>query len=264
MAETHEFRDPSRANALGVVAVGGPLTGTRLLQAYRRGIFPWSGDPVRWHSPDPRSIFWQVKLPRRLSRMVRQGGFRLSFDRAFDRVMRLCADHHRAAGAWITAQFIEGYNELHAMGHAHSVEVWRGDELVGGLYGVQVAGLFSGESMFYLVPNASKVAFAALALHLDAIGIALFDSQVINHHTHKLGAVLVRRTDFLRLLGAALDLTSRFDGAHWPEDGGGSLQGTSLAMALSPASTAPPLERISPPFRFWTIADRSEEGQGRE
>lgn len=256
----YDFGDPHLADAEGIVAVGGPIDGPRLLEAYRRGIFPWSGRPVRWHSPDPRSIFWRVRLPRRLARLVRRGQFQITFDRAFEQVVRACAEHHRDEGVWIKPAFIKGYTELHELGYAHSVEVWAPDveqarlQLVGGLYGVQVGGLFSGESMFYLEPNASKVAFAALAYHLYAIGIILFDSQVINEHTYRLGAVLVSRADYLRMLDIAVAQSAGYEGVVWPPDGGGTLAGTPLASAViaatEPQTTAQPR---APEPRFWSL-----------
>jgi leucyl/phenylalanyl-tRNA--protein transferase len=244
------FADPRLTDAEGVVAVGGPLDGRRLLAAYEQGIFPWSGDPVRWHSPDPRAIFWKVRLPSRLGRLLRRGGFSLSFDCAFEQVVLACAEHHRAAGEWITPAFVGGYTELHRMGHAHSVEVWRGQQLVGGLYGVQVAGLFSGESMFFRASNASKVAFAALTVHLFRIGIALFDSQVLNRHTLSLGAALIDRSDFLQLVDYARSLPTRYDGERWPPHAGGTLHGTPLESALRVPAPAPATP-VVPPRRFW-------------
>ena len=257
--QNYAFPDPRQADDQGVVAVGGPFDGKRLLEAYGRGIFPWNGDPVRWYCPDPRSIFWQVRLPRRLGRMVRRGGFRVTFDEAFSEVVAACAGHHRDAGEWITPAFERAYAELHAMGHAHSVEVWQGDQLAGGLYGVQVAGAFSGESMFYRVADASKVAFAALAHHLYASGVVLFDSQVINEHTHALGAVLVHRDDFLQLLQFAREAPARYDGQRWPRSGAPFVAHTALAEAVKVDGSAPAAQAredlvAEVPTRFWSLA----------
>ncbi len=132
--------------------------------------------------------------------------------------MRECAKAHKDSGVWITEQFIDTYCELHQQGYAHSVEVWRDNALVGGLYGVQVGWrtLFAGESMFHKVSNASKIAFAYTVRHLDASGIPLFDAQVINDHTHSLGAVLVRRDDYLVLLKRVLRLRTPYDAKRWP------------------------------------------------
>ncbi|MCC6748297.1 MAG: leucyl/phenylalanyl-tRNA--protein transferase [Deltaproteobacteria bacterium] len=211
------FPDPDDADEDGVVAVGGPLDPYRILAAYRRGIFPWSGRPVRWYSPDPRAIFWQARLPRKLGKMARKGGFGVTYDRDFEGVIRGCLEAHRDEGVWITPAFIAGYTGLHRLGYAHSVEVWQGDELVGGLYGVQLQGLFSGESMFFRVSNASKVAFAALVARLGSIGTVLVDCQSLTEHTYRLGAGLVRRADYLRLLSQALRVRCLYAESRWPE-----------------------------------------------
>lgn len=264
------FPDPRDADDDGVVAVGGPFNGERLLEAYRSGIFPWNGDPVRWYSPDPRSIFWRVKLPRRLGKMARKGGFRVSFDRAFAQTISACAAHHRDAGVWITPAFEQAYAELHEMGYAHSVEVWQGERLVGGLYGVQVGALFSGESMFHHAPNASKVAFAALAYHLRANGTAVFDSQVINEHTYRLGAVLVSRDDFLQLVAYATDAKQVAQSVgSWRGQQIRSLRGTDLepladaedqSSAAATDTVTPDATDLGRPvevpmLRFWSFED---------
>jgi leucyl/phenylalanyl-tRNA---protein transferase len=218
--EKYPFPHPSTADEEGVVAVGGEFNAGRLLAAYRQGIFPWSGDPLRWYSPTPRGIIWQVKLPRRLPKMIRKGGFRITFDRAFQQVVQACSDSHRHEGEWITSDFVRAYTELHHEGYAHSVEVWnREGDLVGGLYGVHIAGLYAGESMFYREPNASKVAFAALVHHLKAIGVVLIDCQMVTEYTERLGAVWVWREDYLELLEQALAQESRYSGEIWPADG---------------------------------------------
>lgn len=274
MASIHRFPDPRHADEEGVVAVGGSLAAKRLLAAYRQGIFPWSGDPVRWHSPDPRSIFWEVKLPRRLGKMVRRGGFTVSYDRAFREVVQACADSHRVEGEWITPAFVEAYDQLHQMGYAHSVEVWQQGALVGGLYGVHVDGLFAGESMFYRASNASKVAFAALVYHLDALGVALFDCQVINLNTYNLGAALVHRDDYLRMLKIALKLPTPYSGRRWPELGCARLDETPLKDAVEAerrhllAGGGREQQRRDPhrralecvaPLRFWGIKGQSDD-----
>jgi leucyl/phenylalanyl-tRNA--protein transferase len=277
MASVHRFPDPRDADDEGVVAVGGPLKAKRLLAAYRQGIFPWSGEPVRWHSPDPRSIFWEVKLPRKLGKMVRRAGFTVSYDRAFRQVAQACADVHRPEGEWITPAFVEAYVELHQLGYAHSVEVWQQGELAGGLYGVHVDGLFAGESMFYHVSNASKVAFAALVYHLDALGVALFDCQVINLNTYNLGAALVHRDDYLRMLKIALKLPTPFSGQRWPELGCAPLDETPLKDAVDAErrhllarrgsedqgreSHRATLERIAP-LRFWRVKSEADDADG--
>lgn len=209
------FPDPNEADEEGVVAIGGPLVPERLLVAYRSGIFPWSGDPVRWYSPDPRGIIWKVRSPRRLNKTIRKGEFKVTLDCAFEDVIKNCAKVHKEEGTWITPQFIKAYTELHHMGYAHSVEVWQDDKLVGGLYGVQIKGFFAGESMFYFVPNASKVAFYALVQHLSRIGVILLDCQMVTEHTARLGAVWVCREDYLMLLDDALRVSAYYDGEKW-------------------------------------------------
>lgn len=274
MARNYRFPDPRDRDEEGVVAVGGPFVPQRLLAAYRQGIFPWSGDPVRWHSPDPRSIFWNVKLPRKLGKIVRRNGFRVTYDRAFREVIQACSEMHRAEGEWITAAFVDAYTALHELGYAHSVEVWQAAELVGGLYGVHIDGLYAGESMFYRVSNASKVAFAALVYHLDALGVALFDCQVINLNTHGLGAALVRRADYLRMLKIALQIPTPCSGVRWPELGCANLAATPLKDAVdperrhlitggacqeqgTPLHTASPLSPLS--LRFWRLQGEADD-----
>jgi leucyl/phenylalanyl-tRNA---protein transferase len=213
------FPDPESADDQGLVTVTPKMTPELVLEAYASGIFPWSSRPVRWYSPDPRAIFLRerIHLPRKLKRDLRRGGFRVTFDTAFVDVIRACAERHAREGVWITDEFVRTYAQLHERGYAHSVEVWHEAELVGGLYGIQIRGLYAGESMFYRAPNASKVAFAYLVRQLDRLGIVLFDAQVINEHTHRLGAVLVHRSDYLQLLRIALGAEVP-DGAKWPAE----------------------------------------------
>ncbi len=272
MATRYRFPDPRRADEEGVVAVGGPLRADRILTAYRQGIFPWSGDPVRWHCPDPRSIFWEIRLPRKLGKVVRHNRFRVTYDGAFRDVIQACADTHRPDGEWITQGFVEAYTELHDLGYAHSVEVWRDDELAGGLYGVHIDGLFAGESMFYRVTNASKVAFAALVFHLDAIGVALFDCQVINMNTYNLGAAMVHRGDYLKMLSIALKVQTPCSGKRWPKFGCADLANTPLKDAVDPESRdllasrccqedrgdLRELARVAP-LRFWRIKSQTDD-----
>jgi len=215
------FPDPESADDTGLVAVTPDLDVDLLLDAYHHGLFPWSEDPVCWYSPDPRAVFLpgRVHLPRRLLRLVRQRSFTVTCDTAFERVMRACAHAHRHQGTWIGEGFVRAYTELHQRGFAHSVEVWRGDELAGGLYGVHIGGFFAGESMFHAVSNASKVAFVHLLVRLNTWGNLFIDAQVINRHTAELGAVLVHRRDYLWLLRKALETPCRYSGERWPRAG---------------------------------------------
>jgi leucyl/phenylalanyl-tRNA--protein transferase len=199
----------------GLLAVGGDLSTERLLLAYAMGIFPWyeEGQPILWHSPDPRLVLPAGKLhvPRRLERTLRRGGYRVTFDVAFDRVIDACARAPRPGqhGTWITRDMRRAYKRLRRAGYAHSAEAWRGDLLAGGLYGVSIGGAFFGESMFSREPDASKVAFVTLVRHLDAWGIRLVDCQVTTPHLERFGARELPRAQFLAELGRALELPGR-------------------------------------------------------
>ncbi|MFC1611858.1 leucyl/phenylalanyl-tRNA--protein transferase [Myxococcota bacterium] len=216
---TSFFPDPETADQTGLVAISHVMNAELLLDAYAHGIFPWSEHPVCWYSPDPRAIFLRdrARIPKKMNKAMRRHNLTVTFDRAFEQVMAACSEAHAASGTWITGSFIRAYGHLHRMGYAHSVEVWQDNLLAGGIYGVQLGGMFAGESMFYRVTNASKVAFAHLVDHLDHMGNLLFDAQVINAFTLQLGAVLVRRSDFLQLLRHAIGKHTPWDGRRWPE-----------------------------------------------
>ena len=212
------FPDPSAAihtqRVNGLVAVGGDLSVHRLLLAYRSGIFPWSVDPISWWSPDPRGIFDldQFHVSRSLGRTVRKSVFEVSVNRAFRKTVEGCAASAPGRpSTWISPEFIEAYCELHRLGHAHSVECWRGGELVGGIYGVAVGGLFAGESMFHLRPDASKVALYHLARRLRERGFVLFDIQMVTPHTERLGAIEIPRREYLKRLKSALEKDCPFE-----------------------------------------------------
>jgi leucyl/phenylalanyl-tRNA--protein transferase len=195
----------------GLLLLGGQPTVENLVAAYSQGIFPWPvpGWPLAWFCPPRRAILRLAKLHvgRSLARAQRQSPWRISFDEVFGQVMRACQAQPRPGqdGTWITPQLVRGYEALHAAGHAHSVEVWDGDELIGGLYGVAVQGVFAGESMFHHRPNASKLAILALAEHLQARGAILFDIQQLTLHMVALGAEEVSRDEFLALLAKEQD-----------------------------------------------------------
>lgn len=204
-----EFPDPGAA-PLGedVVAIGADLEPATVLTAYTRGIFPMhlSGGELAWWSPDPRGVLPLdgLRVSRSLRRSMRQ--FTVSVDTAFPQVMRECADERRDSG-WITDEFVSAYTALHDLGWAHSVEVWQDGRLAGGLYGLEVGGLFAGESMFHRVTDASKVALVALVRRLaDCGGARLLDVQWRTDHLGSLGAVEIPRREYLRRLGAALEL----------------------------------------------------------
>lgn len=207
------FPDPRAAPRDAPLAWGGDLEPATLLDAYAHGIFPWptSDGTVYWWSPDPRAVLPLdgLHISRSLARTLRSGRLRCTLDQAFAAVVAGCADRP-GEGTWITAGTAIAYEELHALGHAHSVEVWdAGRTLVGGLYGVALGGAFMGESMFHRVPDASKVALVHLADRLRGAGFALLDAQVPTPHLERLGARSVRRSEYLRRLEAAMALNAR-------------------------------------------------------
>jgi leucyl/phenylalanyl-tRNA--protein transferase len=197
-----------------VVAVSRSLNPALVLQAYRQGIFPW---PVRqglvpWASPDPRAVF-PLEDARPWPRTVKRAfkpRFRVSFDEAFGQVMRACGERE-GAGTWITPDILATYDELHALGWAHSVEVWNGNGLVGGLYGIALGALFAGESMYHRETGASKVAFASCADRLRERGFRLFDVQVLTDHLQMLGCIEIPRAEYLHRTQQALHLPAHFD-----------------------------------------------------
>lgn len=199
------FPDPRSAliEPDGLLALGGDLHPQRLLAAYRVGIFPWfsEGEPPMWWSPDPRTVFRtdRVATSRRFRRSLRSSTWLCRADTAFDAVIERCAEISRAGqrGTWITTEMRHAYVALHRLGHAHSVEAWDGDVLVGGIYGVAIGRMFFGESMFSARPDGSKVALAALAHRLRGWGWPLIDAQVENPHLLSLGAERWERGVFL-------------------------------------------------------------------
>ena len=215
------FPPPERGPRRGPVAVGGDLRPERLLLAYSMGIFPWQGEPLHWHSPDPRMVLLadEVRVSRTLRRTIRRGVFRVTVDQAFTTVMTACATVPRPGqdGTWITPGMIESYTELHRRGVAHSVEAWQGETLAGGLYGLSLGAAFFGESMFAYEADASKVAFVTLVEQLERWGIPLVDCQVHTPHLESLGAREWPRRDFLAALHAALDRPTRL--GPWRLDG---------------------------------------------
>lgn len=209
------FPDPRGARRDGLVAIGGDLSVDRLVLAYRSGLFPWSVEPITWWSPDPRAIFELgpdgIHVSRSLARTLRKLPWRIAWNTAFRRVMMACAEAHRHQGEWISPRFIDAYTALNEAGYAHSIECWDGNELVGGLYGVAVGGLFAGESMFHRASDASKVAVWHTAQRLRERGFALFDTQMITETTRALGAIEIGRTEYLARLRDAVELECRFE-----------------------------------------------------
>ncbi len=207
--------DPRHAPADGPLAIGGTLSKKRLLEAYRAGIFPWyeEGLPVLWWSPDPRFLLDPASLVvrRSVAQRIRSGVFEVRYDTAFERVMRGCAETPRKheAGTWITPDMIEAYCGLFDAGTAHSVECWKDDELVGGLYGVSLGAAFFGESMFTRTTDASKVAFVHLAERAKGWGFHFVDCQMRTEHLATFGAVDVPREEFLERLAVAVGQPTR-------------------------------------------------------
>ncbi len=207
------FPDPRKAQADGLVALGGDLAVPRLLEAYRNGIFPWSATPITWWSPDPRGILdlEQFHLSKRVQRKRRQGRYRFSFDEAFPEVIASCAEPSPGReDTWIEPELEEAYIRMHEAGYAHSVECWDNDVLVGGAYGVSLGGFFAGESMFSRISDGSKMALAHLIEHLRNQGFILFDTQMVTPHTQSLGAFPIPRELYLQKLEAALEKPCRF------------------------------------------------------
>ncbi|MFA6120139.1 MAG: leucyl/phenylalanyl-tRNA--protein transferase [Sideroxydans sp.] len=189
----------------GLLAAGGDLSPTRLLKAYRNGIFPWfsPGDPILWWSPDPRMVLFpaELKLSTSLKKTLRKGGFDVKVDHAFEQVVRACAAPRQGEnGTWIVDEMIAAYCELHRIGHAHSVEVWMEGELVGGLYGVALGKMFYGESMFSRRTDGSKIAFAHMAKQLERRGFGMIDCQMYTPHLASLGAREIPRAEFIARL----------------------------------------------------------------
>lgn len=213
------FPDP-RLLAAGesLVAIGGDLRPETLVEAYSEGIFPWPqrGLPLLWHSPDPRGVldFSGLRVPRSLKADARRGGFTFTADRAFSRVIRACQSAPRPgqSGTWITTPMLRAYEELHRLGRAHSVECWAGERLVGGLYGVHIGGVFSGESMFHAETGASKACLAETVRRLAVLGFSWMDVQMVTPVTGLLGAREIPRAEFLdRLAAARADAGRRLD-----------------------------------------------------
>jgi leucyl/phenylalanyl-tRNA---protein transferase len=200
------FPPVSETHPSGIIAVGGDLSTERLLLAYNSGIFPWfeDGEPITWWSPDPRMVlfFEDLKVSKSMRNILNRNVFKVTFNQNFREVIANCQTVKREGqnGTWITDDMIEAYCKLHELGHAKSVEVWHNNELVGGLYGIDLGHIFCGESMFSKVPNASKVAFIHLVLYLKENNYLLLDCQVYNEHLESLGCVEIDREDFMQVL----------------------------------------------------------------
>jgi leucyl/phenylalanyl-tRNA--protein transferase len=200
----------------GLLAAGGDLSPERLLCAYRRGIFPWysEGEPILWWSPDPRMVLFphELRITRSLAKRLRNAGFEVTADGAFDEVIQRCSEPRPGQpGTWITAQMKQAYTRLHRLGYAHSIETWHQGQLVGGLYGVALGRMFFGESMFSRASDASKVALVRLVEHLQRLHFGMIDCQMRTALLGSLGAREIPRTEFARRLE---------DLVHYPDSPG--------------------------------------------
>jgi leucyl/phenylalanyl-tRNA--protein transferase len=199
----------------GLLAVGGDLSPSRLIEAYRHGIFPWfnEGEPILWWSPDPRMVLFpqELKISRSLRKTLKRGNYEIRADSAFKQVMEACAaPRGEHTGTWIHAEMIAAYGRLHEIGMAHSMETWIEGELVGGLYGVGQGKMFFGESMFSRVSDASKIAFVHLVAQLQRWGFEMIDCQMKTEHLASLGAREISRNEFRQKLKELV---------HYPERG---------------------------------------------
>jgi len=217
LGDDTEFPPVEHAGPGGLLAIGGDLAPERLLAGYRRGIFPWpwyEDEPMLWWCPDPRFVLYpaDLRVSKSLAQRIRSGRFEVRLDTAFAAVVDGCATTPRpvsGTGTWITPEMKDAYVRLHELGHAHSAESWLDGELVGGLYGVAIGGVFFGESMFHLRADASKVAFVALVRQLEQWGFPLVDCQLETPHLASLGARAIPRPRFLAELEQALALPNR-------------------------------------------------------
>jgi len=202
------FPEPDLAEPDGLLAVGGDLSTHRLLLAYQNGIFPWYSDdsPILWYSPHERFVLYpsELKVSKSMRQILRSGKFRVTADTCFNEVIKACSAVPREGqdGTWITDDMMAAYNKLHTEGYAHSVEVWQNQELVGGIYGVQVGHVFCGESMFSRVSNASKTALIHLC---QSKQFELIDCQVYTGHLESMGARMISREQYMAVLQSGLD-----------------------------------------------------------
>jgi leucyl/phenylalanyl-tRNA--protein transferase len=207
----------------GLLAAGGELSVGRLLQAYRRGIFPWysEGQPVLWWSPDPRMVLppEEISISRSLRKRLRRRDCDVRTDTAFAHVIAACAEPRGGeAGTWITSEMTSAYTALHRAGYAHSVETWIGHELAGGLYGVAIGRMFFGESMFSKASDASKIALVHLARQLERWGFGLIDCQMSTPHLASLGAREIPRARFMRALAELVNYATRLGPWRFDDD----------------------------------------------
>ena len=220
LSEKIEFPPAWLARSDGLLCIGGDLCAERLILAYRNGIFPWfsNSEPILWWSPDPRLVLFpsRIRVSKSLKKTIRKAGFSIRINTAFKQTIVACSQPRpdKPGGTWLVDEMIDAYITLHKMGIAHSVEAWQGDRLVGGLYGVSLGKTFFGESMFSLVPNASKVALVALAQELDSQGFQIIDCQVTSGHLLRMGAQEITRGLFLDMLDHGVN--KKVPDSLWP------------------------------------------------
>jgi leucyl/phenylalanyl-tRNA---protein transferase len=200
------FPPVEMADENGLLAIGGDLSTERLLLAYRKGIFPWynPGELICWWSPDPRFVLYpaELRVSKSMAGIIRSGKFRFTINKAFTQVIQNCRAIARKGqdGTWITPAVEEAYTRLHQQGYAQSAEAWMDGKLAGGIYGIRLGNLFFGESMFSLQPNASKFAFIQYVQHLQKENLQLIDCQVHTNHLESLGARMISRESFTRII----------------------------------------------------------------
>lgn len=196
------------ARSDGLLCIGGDLSPERLLLAYKNGIFPWfsNDEPFLWWSPDPRLVLLpdDINISKSLKKKIRKKTFTIKVDTAFEQTILSCAKPRKEEGTWLVEEMIDAYIELHEQGYAHSIETWKNDKLVGGLYGVCIGGSFFGESMFSFESDTSKIALVALANHLKKNHFDLIDCQVTTRHLLSMGAIEISRNSFLDIISNSI------------------------------------------------------------
>lgn len=211
LSEDLVFPHPALADEDGLLAAFGDLSPERLLLAYSSGIFPWfsEDEPILWWSPDPRFVLHpkDIKVSHSMKKVLKKNTYNISFDKCFRKVISSCSNVRKESGTWITDEMIDAYCKLHELGFAHSVEAWYENRLVGGLYGISIGKCFFGESMFSLMPNASKSAFITLSRLLEDKEFLMIDCQVYTEHLESLGAIRVARDEFLKTLNEGIKLS---------------------------------------------------------
>ncbi|MGE5106493.1 MAG: leucyl/phenylalanyl-tRNA--protein transferase [Sphingobacteriales bacterium] len=208
------FPPQNLAEPDGLLAIGGDLSAERLLLAYENGIFPWySEEDILWWCPDPRFVLFpaELRISKSMKQLLKRNGFEFTVNKSFEKVINNCKSINRGEdrGTWITDEMKAAYINLHKLGYAHSAEVWKENDLVGGLYGIKIGKVFFGESMFSKTSNASKYAFIKYTQQLQAEGIELIDCQVYTEHLESLGAKMISRNSFLQLLHKLLNSNLR-------------------------------------------------------